>query len=87
MPKKDFLNIKVVTMDMWDHFIKAFREHCPQVLIIFNKYHFIANYNRAVINKIRRSEQREQSKENSKYKIYKGSRWLLLKNKENLKDK
>ncbi len=53
MPQTKLNQIKAIAMDMWDHFIKSVREHCPQALIIFNKYHFIANYNRDVIDEIR----------------------------------
>ena len=87
MPNEKLKQIKAIAMDMWDPFIKAVREHCPQALIVFDKYHLIASYNRDVIDEVRRSEQRDKKKDNPKYKIYKGSRWLLLKNKENLKEK
>ena len=87
MPQEKIKQIKAVAMDMWDPFIKAVRKHCPQASIVFDKYHLIASYNKDVIDEIRRAEQRDKEKDNPKYKIYKGSRWLLLKNKENLKEK
>ncbi|MFO7815383.1 MAG: helix-turn-helix domain-containing protein [Halanaerobiales bacterium] len=51
------------------------------------KYHLIASYNRDVIDKLRGAKQCNKSKDKPEYKIYKGSRGLLFKNEENLKDK
>ena len=87
MPKNELNQIKAIAMDMWDPFIKAVKENCPQARIVFDKYHLVASYNRDIIDEVRRSEQRNKSKDNPEYEIYKGSRWLLLKNRENLKDK
>ncbi|MBS3812046.1 MAG: transposase [Halanaerobiales bacterium] len=67
--------------------MKAVKKHCPQTLIVFDKYHLIASYNRDVIDEVRRAKQRNKLKNNSEYKVYKHSRWLLLKNRENLKEK
>lgn len=75
-------NIKAVAMDMWDPYIKAFKEQCPKALIVFDAFHVIAGFSR-VIDKIRNIEYR---KANSNIrKLIKGSRFLLLKNPQNLK--
>ncbi|MFW5795387.1 MAG: transposase, partial [Bacillota bacterium] len=60
---------------------------CPQTRIVFDKYHLVTSYNRDVIDEIRCSELLNKSKNNPEYKIYKGNRWLLLKNRENKKRK
>ena len=87
MPKEKLQKIEAVAMDMWDPYIKAVRKHNPQARIVFDKYHLIASYNREVIDEVRRAEQRNKDKDNPEYDIYKGNRWLLLYNPENLDKK
>ncbi|MBS3812191.1 MAG: transposase [Halanaerobiales bacterium] len=36
--------------------MKAVKKHCPQALIVFDKYHLIVSYNRGVIDEVRRAE-------------------------------
>lgn len=54
----------------------------PQAKIVFDLFHVVANFNR-VIDKVRNSEYRNASKENRA--VFKGSKYLLLKNRKNLK--
>ena len=56
MPQKDPLNIKAVTMDMWDPYIKSIKKWCPQAVIVFDKFHIIVKFNK-VIDQVRRNEQ------------------------------
>jgi len=62
MPQKKLKQIKAITMDMWNPFIKAVKKHCPQALIVFDKYHLISSYNRDVIDEVRRAKQRNKLK-------------------------
>ena len=55
----------------------------PQAKIVFDLFHVVANFNR-VIDKVRNSEYHKASKEDQA--VYKGSKYLLLKNSKNLKD-
>jgi len=54
----------------------------PQAQIVFDLFHVVANFNR-VIDKVRNSEYRKASEEDKT--VYKGSKYLLLKNRKNLK--
>ena len=54
----------------------------PQAKIIFDLFHVVSNFNR-VIDKVRNSEFNKASEEDKA--IYKGTKYLLLKNRENLK--
>ena len=54
----------------------------PQAKIVFDLFHVVANFNR-VIDKVRNSEYHKASKEDKP--VYKGTKYLLLKNRENLK--
>ena len=55
----------------------------PQAKIVFDLFHVVANFNR-VIDKVRNTEYHKACKEDKA--VYKGSKYLLLKNKKNLKD-
>jgi transposase len=54
----------------------------PQAKIVFDLFHVVANFNR-VIDKVRNSEYRKASKEDKA--VFKGSKYLLLKNRKNLR--
>lgn len=74
--------IEAVVMDMWDPFIKAVKDKLPQAKIVFDLFHVVANFNR-VIDKVRNSEYRKASKEDKA--VYKGAKYLLLKNRKNIR--
>jgi len=76
--------IEAIVMDMWDPFIKAVRDKLPHAKIVFDLFHVVANFNR-VIDKVRNSEYRKASKTDKA--VYKGAKYLLLKNRRNLRRK
>lgn len=85
MPDWVRLSIEAVAIDMWEPFMKAVQKWCPQAAVVHDPFHIIANYSR-VIDEVRRDEVRKaDTKENRRY--IKGTRWLLLKNPENLTEK
>lgn len=69
-------------MDMWEPFAQAVKESCPNVAIVYDFFHIVSNYNK-VIDQVRRQEYRRACADDKN--VIKGSRWLLLKNPENLK--
>lgn len=69
--------LEAIVMDMWDPYIKAVREKVPQVKIVFDLFHVVAQFSQ-VIDKVRNSEYRKASKEQKE--IFKGAKYLLLKN-------
>jgi len=77
-------SIQAVAMDMWEAYINRVQHHCPQAKIVFDFFHVVQGFSR-VIDKIRRDEYLSASREDQE--ILKGSRYLLLKNQENLTDK
>jgi len=81
LPLQTIENIKAVAMDMWDPYIKAFKEYCPHAKIVFDCFHVISAFSR-VIDKIRSAQYRSADVETRK--LMKNSRYLLLKNPENL---
>jgi transposase len=84
MPNEVKAKIEAVAMDMWKPFAQAVSEGCPNAAIVYDFFHIVANYN-DVITRVRRSEYHKASKEDKR--VIKGSRWILLKNPENLKEK
>ncbi len=76
--------IEAVAMDMWEPFINRVKHHCPQAKIVFDFFHVVQSFGK-VIDKVRRDEYRKATEQDKK--VLKGSRYLLLKNEENLTDK
>jgi transposase len=75
--------VQAVATDMWEAYINRVRHHCPQALIVFDFFHVVKAYGH-VIDEVRRAEVR-QARGPAKQTI-KGSRYLLLRNRENLNE-
>ena len=76
-------SIEAIAMDMWDPFVKAVRESVPHVKIVFDLFHVVQAFNK-VIDRLRIDEYRKAAEQDKD--VYKGSKYLLLKNPENLDD-
>lgn len=74
--------IQAVTVDMWDAYINRIKHHCPQAMIVFDLFHLVQAFGR-VVDEVRREEVRKAV--GPMKKIVKGSRYLLLKNRDNLR--
>lgn len=74
--------IEAVAMDMSAAFALAVRENLPDAVIVFDHFHLIKLYNEK-LTALRRDLQREATDKLHKAAIQ-GTRWLLLKNPENL---
>jgi transposase len=75
-------SIEAIAMDMWKPYIKAVKECCPEASIVFDQFHVVQSFGR-VIDKVRTFEYRKADKEGKE--IIKGSKYLLLKNRTNLR--
>lgn len=75
--------IEAVTLDMWEPFINRVRHHCPQAKIVFDLFHVVQAFGN-VIDAVRREEV-HKSKTRTDQCFVKGSRYVLLKNRENLR--
>jgi transposase len=73
--------LEAVAMDMNTGFAHAVQDHLPHVALVFDHYHVSALINRA-IDELRREQQSQMDEKEQK--TLKGSRFLLLKNYENL---
>jgi transposase len=81
MPEHIRKQIEAVAIDMWDPYIKGVHAWCPSAKIIFDLFHVVRAFGR-VMDIVRIQETKKASKE--KKGIYKGSKYLLLKNEGNL---
>lgn len=75
--------IEAVAMDMWEAFIKSVQTHCPRARIVFDLFHLVQGY-AEVVDEVRRQEYKKA--DTSQRAFIKGSRYLLLSNRDNLRD-
>ncbi len=76
--------LEAIAMDMWDPYIKAVQKKVPHVKIVFDLFHVVAQFSK-VIDQVRNSEYRKASQENKA--VFKGAKYLLLKNRSNIRRK
>ena len=76
--------IDAVAIDMGPAYIAAVKEHLPKATIVFDHFHVIKMFNDK-LSKFRRALYHHLP-DNQQKSVLKGSRWLLLKNPENLDD-
>lgn len=74
--------IEVACSDMWDAYQEVAAEKLPNARRTVDRFHVMKNLNDA-LTKVRRAIQKDADE--STKEILKGCRWLLVKNKENLK--
>lgn len=73
-----------VCCDMWEPYVQMVKEHLPEATLVFDKFHIVQHLTKAV-DAVRREEARELKKTNPE--LLKRSRYIWLKNPENLTDK
>jgi transposase len=71
--------VETVSIDMWKAYLNSVEQVLPQAKVVHDRFHLIKYLNDA-IDKVRRREVKQQE-------ALKNSRFVLLKNKENLTDK
>ncbi len=77
--------LKAVAMDMNPAYEEEVRYQCPLVQIVFDLFHVVAKYGREVIDRVRVDEANRLREDKPARKVVKGARWLLLRNRENVK--
>ena len=76
--------ILAVGMDMHAPFETEVRRNCPRAEIVYDLFHVVMKYGREVIDRVRVDEANRLKADKAARKIVKGSKWLLLANRENL---
>ena len=75
--------IQAVALDMSQAYIRAVKDHLPDAVMVFDHFHVVKLMNHKLAD-LRRQLQREA--EAKEKEVLKGTRWLLVKNPENLDD-
>ncbi len=78
--------LKAVVMDMNGAYEQEVRAHAPQAQIVYDLFHVVAKYGREVIDRVRVDEANRLRGDRRARRLVKGSRWLLLRNRENVTD-
>jgi transposase len=76
--------IKAVATDMSSAYIRAVRDNLPKAVHVFDHFHVLKLFNEKL--SVFRRELYHQASSQEERHILKGTRWLLLKNPENLDD-
>ena len=74
-------SLRAIAMDMHDPYISAVQTEVPHVRIVFDLFHVVAAFNK-VIDRVRIDEYQRASRADRA--VIKGTKYLLLKNPENL---
>ena len=77
--------IEAVAMDMNTAFDLEVKQHCPRAEVVYDLFHVVARYGREVVDRIRVDQANALEHDKPARKVVKGSRWMLLRNAENLK--
>ena len=76
--------LKAVAMDMNAPYASEVRAQCPNAEVVYDLFHVVSKYGREVIDRVRVDEANRLRHDKEARRVIKGSRWLLLRNKENL---
>jgi transposase len=71
-----------VCSDMWEPYLKLIREKCSEALHILDRFHIVANMNKA-LDKVR-AEETGRLKREGRDIVLRKSRWLLFRRSDNL---
>ena len=77
--------LKAVVMDMNGAYEQEVRAQCPNAEVVYDLFHVVAKFGREVIDRVRVDEANRLRHDKPARKIVKSSRWLLLRNKRNLR--
>ncbi|PPU91899.1 ISL3 family transposase [Xanthomonas populi] len=76
--------IQAVAMDMNTVYDLEVKQHCPNAEVVYDLFHVVAKYGREVIDRVRVDEANRLRGDQPARKVVKTSRWLLLRNRENV---
>lgn len=78
-------HIEAVAMDMNTAMDLEVQAHCPQARVVYDLFHVIAKFGREVIDRVRVDQANLLRHDRPARKAIKRSRWLLLRNRGNLR--
>jgi transposase len=77
--------LEAVGMDMNTAYELEVQLHCPQAAVIYDLFHVVAKFGREVIDRVRVDEANRLRQDKPARQVVKSARWLLLRNRENLR--
>ncbi|WP_305415779.1 ISL3 family transposase [Photobacterium leiognathi] len=77
-------NIEAVAMDMNTAFDLEVQQHCPNACIVYDLFHVVAKFGREVMDRVRVDQANRLKQDKKARQWIKRSRWVLLKNRDNL---
>lgn len=78
--------IEAVAMDMNTAFDLEVQKHCPNAEVVYDLFHVVARFGRDVVDRVRVDQANALREQPAARKVIKRSRWLLLRNRDNLPD-
>ena len=78
-------HIEAVAMDMNTAFDLEVRKHCPRAEVVYDLFHVVARFGRDVLDRVRVDQANALKDQSAARQVVKRSRWLLLRNRDNLK--
>lgn len=78
--------IEAVAMDMNTAMDLEVKAHCPSARVVYDLFHVIAKFGREVIDRVRVDQANTLRADPTARRVIKRSRWLLLRNRDNLTD-
>ena len=76
--------VEAVAMDMNTAYDLEVKQHCPNAEVIYDLFHVVAKYGREVIDRVRVDEANRLREDRPARRVVKTSRWLLLRNRDNV---
>ena len=76
--------LRAVAMDMNTAYDLEVKQHCPNAEVVYDLFHVVAKYGREVIDRVRVDEANRLRDDRPARRVVKTSRWLLLRNRENV---
>jgi transposase len=77
-------NLQAAVMDMNGAYEEEVRYQCPLAEIVYDLFHVVAKYGREVIDRVRVDQANQLRQDKKARQVVKSSRWLLLRNRQNL---
>jgi transposase len=78
--------IEAVAMDMNTAMDLEVQTHCPNARVVYDLFHVVAKFGREVIDRVRVDQANQLRHDPAGRRVIKRSRWLLLRNRENLSE-
>lgn len=81
---QDCQHVRAVAMDMNTAYDLEVKQHCPNAEVVYDLFHVVAKYGREVIDRMWVDEANRLRRDKPARRVVKTSRWLLLRNRENV---